>query len=314
MMKNYFLKKIAMMIPVLLGISFIAFILGVRSPGDPAEFALAQNGLEMPTDAEIMAMREELGLNRPVWERYISWLLQVMSGDLGTSYITGRHIFHELLLLLPVTLCLAFSSLALAGIVGIGMGVVCAVNEGKLIDRAVNSLTNAMLAVPGFWLALVFILLFSETLRLLPTSGSNGWQSFVMPTLVLSSATSGMVCRFMRGMLLSEFSSQYFLVAKIRGIRKLKLLISYAVPNAIIPVIALLGNYFAGVLGGSAIVESIFALPGLGTMALEAIRFRDYPVLQAYVLVSGFTLVAVTLLVDLLIFYSNPRIKAGDKD
>lgn len=314
MIKNYLLKKIAMMVPVLLGISMIAFILGVLSPGDPAEFALAQNGLDMPTDAQIMAMREEMGLNRPILERYGSWLLQVLQGDLGTSYITGRHIFHELMLRLPVTLCLAFSSLVVAGIVGIGMGVVCAINEGKFIDKAVNSITNAMLAVPGFWLALVLILLFSETLRLLPTSGSNGWQSFVLPTMVLSCATSGMVCRFMRGMLLNEFSSQYFLVARIRGISKLKLLLSYAVPNAIIPVIALLGNYFAGVLGGSAIVESIFALPGLGTMALDAIRFRDYPVLQAYVLVSGFTLVIVTLLVDVLIFYYNPRIKAGGKE
>lgn len=313
MIKNYLLKKITMLVPVLLGISLIAFLLGVLSPGDPAEFALAQNGLEMPTDAQIMAMREELGLNRPVLERYGSWLIHVLSGDLGTSYITGRQITHELMLRLPVTLCLAFSSLVIAAIMGITMGIVCAVNEGKWIDKAVNSMTNAILAIPGFWLALILILLFSETLRLLPTSGSNGWQSFVMPTLVLSSATSGMVCRFMRGMLLSEFGSQYFLVARIRGIHKIKLILSYAVPNAIIPVLALLGNYFASVLGGSAIVESIFALPGLGTMALDAIRFRDYPVLQAYVLVSGFTLVIVTLLVDLLIFYYNPKIKAGDR-
>lgn len=305
-------KKILSAIPVLLGISMLAFILGLLSPGDPAEFVLSQNGLTVPTEAELAAMREELGLNVPAYTRYWNWLIGLLHGDLGESYVTGRSITKEIMLRLPLTMKLAALSLVLTICVGLSMGVVCAEKEGSKVDSFVKSLTNIMLSIPGFWLALVLILIFSEKLRILPTSGSDGLASFILPSVVLSFATMGTICRFMRGAMLEEFSKQYYLVARVRGLSKMKLLFSYAFPNALIPVIALLGNYFAGVLGGSAIVESIFAIPGMGTMALEAIRMRDYPVLQAYVLVSGWILVLVTLGVDLLIAYLNPKVRFGE--
>lgn len=305
-------KKILSAIPVLLGISMLAFILGLLSPGDPAEFVLSQNGLTVPTEAELAAMREELGLNVPAYTRYWNWLIGLLQGDLGESYVTGRSITKEIMLRLPLTMKLAALSLVLTICVGLSMGVVCAEKEGSKVDSFVKSLTNIMLSIPGFWLALVLILIFSEKLRILPTSGSDGLASFILPSIVLSFATMGTICRFMRGAMLEEFSKQYYLVARVRGLSKMKLLFSYAFPNALIPVIALLGNYFAGVLGGSAIVESIFAIPGMGTMALEAIRMRDYPVLQAYVLVSGWILVLVTLGVDLLIAYLNPKVRFGE--
>ena len=200
-MISYCCKRILTAVPVLLGISLLAFILGVLSPGDPAEFVLNQDGLYAPSEEQLEAMREELGLNKPLWLRYGLWLMGVLQGDLG----------------------------------------------------------------------------------------------------------------FMRGALLTEFGRQYFLVAKVRGINKFNLLTRYALPNAIIPVIALLGNYFASVLGGSVIAESIFAIPGISSMALEAIRYRDYPVLQAYVLVSGCTLILVMVTVDLLIAYLNPKVKLGER-
>lgn len=306
-------KKILSAIPVLLGISMLAFILGLLSPGDPAEFVLSQNGLTVPTEAELAAMREELGLNVPAYTRYWNWLIGLLHGDLGESYVTGRSITKEIMLRLPLTMKLAAFSLVLTICVGLSMGVVCAEKEGSKVDSFVKSLTNIMLSIPGFWLALVLILIFSEKLRILPTSGSDGLASFILPSIVLSFATMGTICRFMRGAMLEEFSKQYYLVARVRGLSKMKLLFSYAFPNALIPVIALLGNYFAGVLGGSAIVESIFAIPGMGTMALEAIRMRDYPVLQAYVLVSGWILVLVTLGVDLLIAYLNPKVRFGER-
>lgn len=305
-------KKILSAIPVLVGISMLAFILGLLSPGDPAEFVLSQNGLTVPTEAELAAMREELGLNVPAYTRYWNWLIGLLHGDLGESYVTGRSITKEIMLRLPLTMKLAALSLVLTICVGLSMGVVCAEKEGSKVDSFVKSLTNIMLSIPGFWLALVLILIFSEKLRILPTSGSDGLASFILPSVVLSFATMGTICRFMRGAMLEEFSKQYYLVARVRGLSKMKLLFSYAFPNALIPVIALLGNYFAGVLGGSAIVESIFAIPGMGTMALEAIRMRDYPVLQAYVLVSGWILVLVTLGVDLLIAYLNPKVRFGE--
>lgn len=312
-MIRYCCQRLLTAVPILLGISLLAFILGVLSPGDPAEFVLNQDGLYAPTEEQISAMRTELGLDKPLWLRYGLWLLGVLQGDLGTSYITGRDIAAEIMQRLPVTLELAVLALVMAGVGGIFLGSVCAVYRGSFFDNFVKSLTNIMLSIPGFWLALVLILVFSEQLRWLPTSGTGSLKYFLLPAFVLAFATLATVCRFMRGALLTEFGRQYFLVAKARGISKVNLLTRYALPNAIIPVIALLGNYFASVLGGSVIAESIFAIPGISSMALEAIRYRDYPVLQAYVLVSGCTLILVMVAVDLLIAYLNPKVKLGER-
>ena len=257
-----------------------------------------QDGLDAPTDAQIAMMREELGLNRPIYVQYFSWFVQVLHGNFGSSYISGKDILHELLLRLPVTMELALLALAIAAVVGIALGTLCAVYKNSWLDDAVQFLTNILLALPGFWLAL-------------PTSSSESLRYFIMPALAVSFSTSATVCRYMRSSLLTEFASQYFLVARVRGISKIKLLFCYAFPNAMLPVIALLGNYLAGILGGSVIAESIFALPGISSMALEAIRFRDYPVLQAYVLFTGWLLVLITLAVDLLMFYLNPKLRGG---
>lgn len=312
-MIKYCYRRILLAVPVLLGISLLAFVLGLLSPGDPAEFALNQNGMDAPTDAQIAAMREELGLNRPIYMQYFSWLVQVSHGNFGSSYISGKDILQELLLRLPVTLELAVLALVFAAVLGITLGTLCAVYKDSLLDKMVQFLTNVLLAVPGFWLALLMILLFSETLHLLPTSGSESLRYFIMPALAVSFSTLATVCRYMRSSLVTEFAMQYFLVARVRGISRIKLLFCYAFPNAMLPIIALLGNYLAGILGGSVIAESIFALPGISSMALEAIRFRDYPVLQAYVLFTGWLLVIITLLVDMLMFYLNPKLRTGDE-
>lgn len=308
----YSLKRIAGGIFILAGVSILAFLLGVMAPGDPAEFVLNQNGLSDPTEAQILAMREELGLNRPLYQQYISWLINILQGDFGTSYITSRSIDSEIVLRLPVTVQLACMAFMFAACGGIIAGIICAVYQNSFFDNAIKNITNVMLAVPGFWLALLLILIFSEKLHLLPTSGSDSMINFIMPAAVVSFSAMATICRYMRGAMINEFSKQYFIVAAVRGLSRFKLLFVYALPNALIPVIAMLGNYFAGILGGSVIAESIFALPGISNMALEAIRFRDYPVLQGYVLVTGSILIFITIAVDVIIAYINPKIKLGD--
>ena len=308
-MKNYLLHRILTSLLVLIGISILSFILGVLSPGDPAELVLNQNGLENPTEQQILAMREELGLNQPLYLQYANWINNLFSGNLGVSYITGRDILQEILLRLPTTIELALMALFIATFLGISLGIYCAVNEDKFIDNLFKVITNAMFSIPSFWLALILILVFCEQLKLLPTSSDGSIKSLLMPAFILAFSTIGTLIRLTRNSLLVEFSKQYYIVAKLRGIPTLKLLIQYALPNAILPVIALLGNYFAGILGGSVIVESIFAIPGISFMALQAVSYRDYPVLQAYVLVSGIILVLITMLVDILIMYINPKIK-----
>ena len=164
-MISYCCKRILTAVPVLLGISLLAFILGVLSPGDPAEFVLNQDGLYAPSEEQLEAMREELGLNKPLWLRYGLWLMGILQGDLGSSYITGRDIAAEIVQRLPVTLELAVLALLMAGVGGIFLGSICAVYRGSFFDNFVKNLTNVMLSIPGFWLALILILIFSEQLR-----------------------------------------------------------------------------------------------------------------------------------------------------
>ncbi len=204
-MISYCCKRILTAVPVLLGISLLAFILGVLSPGDPAEFVLNQDGLYAPSEEQLEAMREELGLNKPLWLRYGLWLMGVLQGDLGSSYITGRDIAAEIAQRLPVTLELAVLALLMAGVGGIFFGSICAVYRGSFFDNFVKNLTNIMLSIPGFWLALILILIFSEQLRWLPTSGTGSLKYFLLPAFVLAFATMATVCRFMRGALLPKY-------------------------------------------------------------------------------------------------------------
>lgn len=311
-MIRYCVTRLLSAVPVLIGISVLAFILGILSPGDPAELVLNQDEMNDPSEEQIVAMREQLGLNKPVWLQYINWTWQILHGNLGVSYITGRNIADELLTRLPVTFEIAVLALIFAGIGGIVGGIVCALKQNKLIDNCLKNISNIMLAIPSFWIALVLILIFGEILRWLPINGDESLAHLLMPALVLSLPTMATVCRYMRGAMLEEFGKPYFLVGRVRGIRRLVLLFYYALPNAVIPVIALLGNYFANVLGGSVIIENIFSIQGISSMALDAIRYRDYPVLQAYVLLSGSLLVIVTMIVDIFIFYFNPKVHIGD--
>lgn len=307
----YSFQRILAAVPVLVGISLLAFILGVLAPGDPAEFVLNQTGLADPTEAQIADMRRELGLDRPLWQQYGSWFAQILKGDLGTSYMTGRNISEEILLRLPVTIELAVMALGVTIVLGITAGILCAVWRDTLVDQVIKNIMNVLLAIPSFWMALLMIFVFGEILKMLPTGGSDGVVNFILPAVVVSLSTVATVCQYMRNMLIHEFESSYFLVARVRGISRWNLILRYALPNAILPVIALLGNYFVGILGGSVIAESIFALPGISSMALDAIQYRDYPVLQAYVLVSGGILILVTVTVDIFIAWVNPRIKFG---
>lgn len=310
-MIRYYVTRLLSAVPVLIGISILAFILGILSPGDPAEIVLNQDGLNDPSEEQIAAMQEQLGLNKPVWLQYINWSWKILHGNLGISYITGRDIADELLNRFPVTFEIAVLALIFAGTGGVLGGMLCAVNQNKLIDNCLKNVINIMLAIPSFWVSLVLILIFGEILHWLPVNGDESLGHLLMPALILSFPTMATVCRYMRGAMLEEFGKPYFLVCRVRGIKKYVLLFYYALPNAVIPVIALLGNYFANVLGGSVIIENIFSIQGISSMALDAIRHRDFPVLQAYVLFSGCLLVIVTTIVDTLVFYFNPKINIG---
>ena len=308
---KYIGKRLLTLVPVLLGISFCAFILGILAPGDPAEQALFSIGIELPTEIQMEEMREELGLNDPIHEQYLRWLGNAIHADFGESYFTSVKVADEFARRIPVTLKIAFLAMIWTSIMSVFMGICMAIWRNKLFDKVLRTISVIMLSVPGFWLAMLLIMLFSEQLRWLPTSGNGGLAHMIMPTFTLTCATIGTVARITRASLLTELGEQYILVAKAKGLANRLVVLRHASANALVPIVTLMGNYFGGILGGATIIESIFALNGMGSYVLSAIKSNDYPIVQAYVLYTGCIYVVVTLFIDLLYVAVNPKIRLG---
>lgn len=307
---KYIGRRLLMLIPVLIGISLAAFLLGRIAPGDPVDDALFRIGIEFPTEADRAAMRAELGLDRPLPGQYLRWLGDALRGDLGESYTDGRDIARELMRRLPITLKVSLAAMVSAILFGVGGGVLMAACRGTWVDAVLKALSTLLLSVPGFWLALFLITVFAEWLHLLPTSGlDRGIFSLILPAVALSAANVGSTSRFTRGNILAQMGEQYIVVANAKGISQKAVMLGHAFRNSLVPIVTLIGNYFGGILGGSTIIENIFAIPGLGTYVLSAINNRDYPVIQGYVLLTGATFVLITLAIDLLYILVNPKIR-----
>ncbi|MBS1384958.1 MAG: ABC transporter permease [Clostridiales bacterium] len=307
---KYIGRRLLMLIPVLIGISLAAFLLGRIAPGDPVDDALFRIGIEFPTEADRAAMRAELGLDRPLPEQYLRWLGDALRGDLGESYTDGRDIARELMRRLPITLKVSLAAMVSAILFGVGGGVLMAACRGTWVDAVLKALSTLLLSVPGFWLALFLITVFAEWLHLLPTSGlDRGIFSLILPAVALSAANVGSTSRFTRGNILAQMGEQYIVVANAKGISQKAVMLGHAFRNSLVPIVTLIGNYFGGILGGSTIIENIFAIPGLGSYVLSAINNRDYPVIQGYVLLTGATFVLITLAIDLLYILVNPKIR-----
>lgn len=304
-----------MLVPVLLGITLAAFLLGRITPGDPVDDALFRIGVEFPTDEDRAEMASQLGLDRPLMVQYMNWLNKVLHGDLGKSIITGADIGKELLRRLPITLKLSVSALIMAVVFGVGGGILMAICQGKPLDSVLKTISTLLLSIPSFWLALFLVTLFAEKLHWLPTSGlDRGIASLILPAISLAAVNIGATSRFTRGNILSELGEQYIVVANAKGLSQRAVTIGHAFRNSLIPIITLIGNYFGGILGGSTIIESIFAIPGIGSYVLSAIQNRDYPVIQGYVLITGTTFVLITLAIDLLYIAVNPKIRIQGED
>ena len=297
---KYIGRRLLVLIPVLLGISLAAFLLGRIAPGDPVDDALFRIGIEFPTEEDRADMRAV---------QYLDWLGDALRGDLGRSYIGNKDIAQELMTRLPITLKVSLAAMLAAVVFGVGGGVLMAACHGTWLDTVLKGLSTLLLSVPGFWLALFLITVFAEWLHLLPTSGlDRGLASLVLPAVALSAANVGSTSRFTRGNILAQLGEQYIVVANAKGLSQRAVMVGHAFRNSLVPIITL-GNYFGGILGGSTIIENIFAIPGLGSYVLSAIQNRDYPVIQGYVLITGTTFVLVTLAIDLLYIAVNPKIR-----
>jgi peptide/nickel transport system permease protein len=306
-------KKLLAVIPVLLSISVFAFLLGVAAPGDPAYFTLIADGATEPTEAEIAATRARLGLDRPMGVRYLNWLGGALTGDFGSSFMDGRPVGREILNRLPVTLHLSLVSLGVAVFFGIGLGVLMAAFADGPVDRLGQTMALGLISVPGFWLAILMIGLFSEHLHWLPSHGMGTWVHLWMPSCVMAAGTIGLTMRICRASLLAEMHKAYIVTVRSKGVRERFLYGFHGLPNALIPVVTVLGTFWGNLLGGAVIVETIFGIPGIGQYAITSIMERDFPVVQAYVLLTGGGFVLVNLGIDLLYMALNPRIRFADK-
>lgn len=305
----YVQKRILTLIPVLIGISLCSFFLGKIAPGDPVEQALFARGVTLPTEEETAQMREDMGLNDPVFVQYLRWLSLALKGDFGESYFTNVSISDEFMRRIPVTLKLASIAMGITLLFSYILGISMVMYRNTWVDHLLRVLSVAMVSIPSFWLAMLLIILFSEKLQWLPTSGNGGILHMIMPAITLSCSTIGTVSRVTRATLLKELGEQYIVVAMAKGLRAKLVVIRHASRNAFVPILSLMGNYFAGILGGATVVESIFALNGMGSYMLAGIRSNDYLVIQAYVLYTGCIYVSVTLVIDLLYMVANPKIR-----
>ena len=312
--RHYIVRRLLSAVPVLLGISLLAFVLAQLSPGDPAEIMLEAAGTGMPSAEEVAALHSYLGLDQPAYVQYGLWLWRILHGDGGISYHLGMPVFTVLLARLPVTVMLAAASLCWAAVGGIGLGLLMARMRGTGAAMLLHGVTQVMLATPSFLTAIFLILIFGVWLHVLPTNGVDAAAGYLLPSFALALVTLAMTAQLLDAQLREALSSLYAQTARLRGLSEGRVLLTYALPNALVPVTAMLGNFAAAVLGGAIIVETVFALPGIGSLALDAIHYRDYPLLQGYVLFLGGIYVLVTLAVDIVLARMDPRIVLGGGD
>ena len=310
---KYIGKRLMTLIPVLLGITVLAFILNCMIPGDPVEMILTRDGDVMPTQQQIDIVTQRLGLDDPKPIQYLKWLRNCLMGEFGQSFVTNKSISSEMMRRLPYTLQIAGMAMAFTIILGVGFGILMAVFHNRWLDRIIRGLTTVMLSVPGFWLAIILIYLFCERWQILPSSGYSGFKSLLLPSFTVACSTIGISARLTRSSVLDELGRQYVTVAKAKGMKNRAIVIWHALPSALIPIMTFLGTYFAGILGGSTISEMIFGIPGVGSYALNAVKAKDFPVIQAYVLYTGMIYVLMNLIIDILYIIVNPKIRVGER-
>ena len=310
-MGEYVRRRLALFLPTLIGMTILSFALGFASPSDPAMVVLTMDGTSAPTVEELTAKRHELGLDRPYAVQYMKWLGGVLTGDWGVSFISGKGVLEELFAALPVTLAVASLAFFWAFLGSIFLGAVMAVYKYRWADRLLLLFSMALTSLPGFWLAIVAMQLLCEAWHIFPTSGYGSLRHLFLPSAVLAAGTIGAVMRLERDTLGEVLEKNYILTARAKGLPFFYVVYKHALKNSLIPIVTMLGNYFGGLLGGAAVIELIFSLPGLGTLVLNAVQARDYPLIQGYVLLVGSLVIGINLMVDVLYAYINPRLRAG---
>ncbi|RXI96175.1 ABC transporter permease [Anaerobacillus alkaliphilus] len=304
-MSRYILKRGFSMLITLLGVSILVFLMVHLIPGDPVNYILG----EFATEEAVNRLKANLGLDKPLPLQYLAFIGGLLKGDLGTSYITGLSVLEQIVQRFPVTFQLALYSLIIGSICGIVLGIVAAVKQNTIFDQLAMLVSLIGISAPGFWIALFLILIFSYHLPIFPISGYDGFYSLILPSITLGLGTTGNIARMTRSSMLEVIKQDYMRTAEAKGVNVIRLIKGHGLQNALIPVITLIGLQFGHLLAGAVVTETVFALPGIGSLAIQAIATRDMPTVQGLVLFMAFMFILVNLLIDVIYSMIDPRIK-----
>lgn len=311
-MSRYIFARLAGLIPTAIFVTFACFAIIQLTPGDPAVLLLQQRGID-PTQEAVSAIRDELRLDRPFVERYFLWLWQICQGDLGVSFYTRQPVTTEILQRMPATLELTIAAMVFSLTVAFGLGILSAKYENRLPDYFSRIYALLAISVPSYWLGLLFIYFFAVQLQIFPAVGRGGFLNLIMPTVTLGFSTAAIHARLLRNSLLEVLSQDFMVYARAKGLTPWQTLLYHAVLPSLVPVVTSLGTTFGYMLGGTVIIESVFAWPGLGKMIMDAIFYRDYPVIQGYILVMAVAYTFVNVGIDLLCMWLDPRMRLGSE-
>ena len=306
-MRDYILKRLATVIPILIGISFLSFALISLSPSNPAEVALRVNEI-VPTEEAVRAMEEQLGTNKPYIERYVTWLTDSLQGDFGNSYVNNKPVATLIGQAIPNTIKLALLALLITIVFSVLVGILCAVYEGSFGDKLARALVFVGTAMPSFWVGLLLIWIFSVKLNLFPTSGMERPSSIVLPAITLALSYISTYVRLIRNNMVQNKHENYVYYARIRGLKETTI-IKHIFKNSLQSSLTALGMSIPKLIAGTVMVENIFAWPGVGRVCVDAIFNRDFPVIQAYILLMAVLFVICNLLVDIFSVAIDPRIR-----
>jgi len=304
-MLRYLIRRLLLTIPVLLGVATLVFALIHLVPGDPAQSMLGEGA----SSEEVAQLRHSLGLDRPLLTQYRTFMVGLVKGDLGSSFRYGTPVTREIRDRLFRTMQLAVAAMGVAILIAIPLGIAAAVFRGTAIDHAAMTLALAGISMPNFWLGPLLAILFAVYLGWLPVSGTGGPANLVLPAVTLGAALAAILARMTRASLLEELRELYVLAARARGLSRLRAVVRHAFRNSLIPVVTIIGLQFGAVLTGTIITETIFAWPGVGRLLIQAINFRDYPLVQGCILFISLTYVMMNLITDLTYGILDPRIR-----
>ncbi|MCI5480189.1 MAG: ABC transporter permease [Lachnospiraceae bacterium] len=305
-MLKYITRRILAMIPVVIGITFIVFMIMKMAPGDPARMILGDNA----TPEAVEALREEMGLNDNYLVQYGRYMINLCKGDMGTSYKNNRPVVDEVMTRVPATFKLAFVSAIVSILIAIPLGVLAAVKQGTLFDNASMVVSLIGISMPAFWLALMLMLKFSLQLKWFPVQGANdGWRSYVLPAIAIGFMNMAAIARTTRSSMLETIRQDYIRTARSKGISEQEVISHHAFRNALIPTVTIVGVQLGGLLGGAVLTETVFAWPGLGRLMVEAVNARDVPTVLGCIVILSIGFSIVNLVVDLLYGLIDPRVR-----